>query len=71
MSWILKMSLCWMFSLSLISLGMVILPRTPTLMTYSAMDVICEVGLYGFVWVSWHRRKSNSRVELLDCLKVI
>lgn len=40
MSWILKMSLCLISCLSLISLGMVILPCTPTLMVYSAMCVV-------------------------------
>lgn len=48
MLWILKISLCWMLSLSLISFGMVILPRTPTLMVYSAMYVDCRMCLYGF-----------------------
>lgn len=48
MSWILKISRCCIPSLSLISLGMVTLPRTPTLIVYSAMYYRLRVGLYGF-----------------------
>ena len=51
MLWILKISLWLMFSLSLISLGMVILPCTPTRMVYSAMCAVCLCVYMVFVHV--------------------